>query len=105
MLVASRVLPVPSDYRGRCRRGSIYPPRGQKRDDVLNTPHMQRILAIALGGLATWVLLQSTDASAQSGLDRRLAAAKKLDCSFSTFALGNWDKSTPSLTVKPVEFK
>ncbi|MEO8466315.1 MAG: hypothetical protein ABI640_13305 [Gammaproteobacteria bacterium] len=66
---------------------------------------MQRILAIALGSLATCVLLQSTDASAQSGLDRRLAAAKKLDCSFSTFAQGNWDKSTPSLTVKPAELK
>ncbi len=66
---------------------------------------MQRILAIALGGLAVWAVLQSTSVSAQSGLDRRLAAAKKLDCSFSTFAIGNWDKNTPSLTVKPVELK
>ena len=66
---------------------------------------MQRIVAIALGGLATWSLLHCTDASAQSGLDRRLAAAKKLDCSFSTFALGNWEKNTPSLTVKPAELK
>jgi len=68
---------------------------------------MQRILAITLGTLATWVLLQSTDASAQSPLDRKLAAAKKLDCSFSTFAIGNWDKEkgTPSLAVKPAELK
>jgi hypothetical protein len=66
---------------------------------------MQRILAIALGGLATWTLLHAVDASAQSPLDRKLATAKKLDCSFSTFALGNWEKNTPSLTVKPAELK
>jgi len=66
---------------------------------------MQRILAIALGSLATCFLLQSTDASAQSGLDRKLAMAKKLDCSFSTFATGNWANNTPSLTVKPAELK
>ena len=66
---------------------------------------MQRILAVALGGLALWVLMQSPDAFGQSGLDRRLASAKKLDCRFSTFATGNWDKNTPSLTVKPAEFK
>jgi hypothetical protein len=66
---------------------------------------MQRIVAIALGGLAVWAALQSSDAAAQSGLDRKLAAAKKLDCSFSTFAIGNWDKSTPTLAVKPAELK
>jgi len=66
---------------------------------------MQRILAIALGGLAVCAALLSPDAVAQSGLDRRLAAAKKLDCSFSTFATGNWDKNTPSLAVKPAELR
>ena len=66
---------------------------------------MQRIVAFLIGVFATWALLQATDVSAQSALDRRLATAKKLDCSFSTFALGNWEKNTPSLTVKPAELK
>jgi hypothetical protein len=67
---------------------------------------MRRIVAIGLGGLAACVLLQSSTALGQSGgLDRRLAAATKLDCSFSTFAMGNWEKNTPSLTVKPAQLK
>jgi hypothetical protein len=66
---------------------------------------MQRIVAVALGGLAVWAMVQSPHAWAQSGLDRKLQTAKKLECSFSTFAMGNWDKSTPSLAVKPVELK
>src|SRR6185503_8519431 len=66
---------------------------------------MQRIVAVLVGVLATWALLSSTDVSAQSGLDRRLATAKKLDCSFTTFALGNWEKNTAMLSVKPAELK
>jgi hypothetical protein len=66
---------------------------------------MQRILVIALGGLVAWAVLQSANAFGQSGLDRRLATAKKLDCSFSTFAIGNWDKNVPTLSVKPAELK
>jgi hypothetical protein len=68
---------------------------------------MQRIVAIALGGLAACAaVLQSSTALGQSGgLDRKLAAATKLDCSFSTFAMGNWEKNTPSLAVKPSELK
>ena len=72
---------------------------------MLNTPNMQRIVAIALVGLATLAMLQSPTALAQGGIDRRLATATKLECSFSTFAMANWDKSTPSLTVKPAELK
>lgn len=66
---------------------------------------MQRIVAIGLVGLVLAAAVQSPEAAAQSGLDRRLAAAKKLDCSFSTIATGNWDKNTPSLTVKPSDLK
>jgi len=66
---------------------------------------MQRIVAITLGGLAVVAMLQSPSATAQSGLDRKLQTAKKLDCSFSTFATGNWDNNKPSLTVKPAELK
>lgn len=41
----------------------------------------------------------------QAGLDRRLAAAKRLECTFSTMATGNWDKNVPSLTVTPADMK
>ena len=66
---------------------------------------MQRIVATALGGLAVLAMLEAPLALAQSGLDRKLQTAKKLECSFSTFAIGNWDKNTPSLAVKPAELK
>lgn len=41
----------------------------------------------------------------QANLDRRLMAAKRLECSFSTMATGNWDKNVPSLTVAPSDLK
>jgi hypothetical protein len=55
--------------------------------------------AVALGNVVPEVAL------GQAGLDRRLAAAKRIECSFSTMATGNWDKNVPTLTVAPSEMK
>ncbi|HUQ51554.1 MAG TPA: hypothetical protein VM692_04990, partial [Gammaproteobacteria bacterium] len=64
---------------------------------------MQKHLAIALAGLAALSTAQA--AFSQGGLDRRLAAAKRIECSFPTMATGTWDKNVPAIAVKPSELK
>lgn len=66
---------------------------------------MKHPIVIALAGAALLGSALPEAASAQAGLDRRLAAAKRLECTFSTMATGNWDKNVPTLTVTPVELK
>jgi hypothetical protein len=66
---------------------------------------MNRLIAIALGGLAVGMALPPEAALGQAGLDRRLAAAKRLECSFSVLATGTWDKNTPAVAVTPSELK
>lgn len=65
---------------------------------------MTKELAIALTGLVVFTAA-SPAALGQGGLDRRLAAAKRLECSFSTMATGTWDKNVPAITVAPSEIK
>ena len=81
------------------------PARGQKALVVLNTAVMNRYVAIALGGLVAVLAWQPHAALGQAGLDRRLQAAKRLECSFSVLATGSWDKNTPAVAVTPAEFK
>jgi hypothetical protein len=64
---------------------------------------MHKHVAVALTGLAAVVAAQG--ALGQGGLDRRLAAAKRLECSFSTLATGTWDKNVPAIAVTPSELK
>jgi hypothetical protein len=66
---------------------------------------MQKHLAIALAGVAAVMTAQPPAALGQGGLDRRLAAAKRLECTFSVLATGNWDKNVPGIGVAPVELK
>jgi len=68
---------------------------------------MNRYVAIALGGLAALCAGQPYAALGQAGgqLDRRLAAAKRIECSFSVLATGAWDKNTPAVAVTPSELK
>jgi hypothetical protein len=66
---------------------------------------MQKHLGIALAGLAVVVLALPPSALGQGGLDRRLAAAKRIECSFSVIATGTWDKNVPAIGVKPVELQ
>jgi hypothetical protein len=54
---------------------------------------MSKGTGIALAGLVALVAAQPDAALGQSGLDRRLAAATKLECSFSVLATGDWDKA------------
>jgi hypothetical protein len=63
---------------------------------------MQKHTLIALAGLAA---LAAAPAFSQSGIDRRLAAAKRIECSFSVLATGNWDKNVPGVAVTPTELK
>lgn len=62
---------------------------------------MRKYSAIALVALA----LLGDPASGQGGLDRRLAAAKRIECSFSVLATGTWDKNVPAVAVTPSELK
>ena len=64
---------------------------------------MQKHLAIALVGLASLVAVQPDAALGQGGLDRRLAAAKRIECTFPVIATGTWDKNVPALAVTPAE--
>jgi hypothetical protein len=64
---------------------------------------MQKYLALALAGFAT--LTATHAALGQGGLDRRLAAAKRIECSFSAMATGTWDKNVPAIAVAPSELK
>jgi hypothetical protein len=61
--------------------------------------------AIALAGLAALTAVEPPAASGQGGLDRRLAAAKRLECSFSSLGTGTWDKNVPAITVTPAELE
>jgi len=67
---------------------------------------MSKLIAIALTGLVALAAAQPRSALGQSGLDRRLAAATKLECSFSVLATADWDKAgKPNVAVKPSELK
>lgn len=62
---------------------------------------MRKYSAIAL----VVVALLGDAASGQGGLDRRLAGAKRIECSFSVLATGTWDKNVPAVAVTPSELK
>jgi hypothetical protein len=67
---------------------------------------MNRKLAlIAAAGLSMLLLAPPHTIRAQSlELQRRLAAAKRLDCTFSALATGTWDDDeTPSVKVTPTD--
>jgi hypothetical protein len=66
---------------------------------------MQHRIAIALAGLAALGTALPQAALGQAGLDRRLASAKRIECTFSTMGTGNWDKGTPGIAVTPAELK
>jgi hypothetical protein len=66
---------------------------------------MPRAFAIALTGLAALTAAHAPAALGQAGLDRRLAAAKRLECSFSVLATGTWNQNVPAIAVTPVEIK
>lgn len=62
---------------------------------------MRKYSAFALVAVA----LLGGAASGQGGLDRRLAGAKRIECSFSVLATGTWDKNVPAVAVTPSELK
>jgi hypothetical protein len=66
---------------------------------------MRKYSAIALVCLAAFAATVPDVGSAQGGLDRRLAAAKRLECSFAVLATGTWDKNVPAVAVTPSELK
>jgi hypothetical protein len=66
---------------------------------------MRKYSAIALVGLVALAVTEPDAAGAQGGLDRRLAAAKRLECTFPVLATGTWDKNVPAVGVTPVELK
>ena len=66
---------------------------------------MPKQLAIALAGLAALTAAQSPPALGQAGLDRRLAAAKRLECVFPVLGTGTWNQNVPAIGVTPSELK
>jgi len=73
---------------------------------VLNTSAMNRLLAIVFLGVALLALAHPRAAFPQArDLQRRLAAATRLDCTFLALATGTWDGATPQATVTPVKIE
>ena len=70
-----------------------------------NTAPMPKALVIALAGLAALTTALAPTALGQGGLDRRLAAATRIECTFSTLATGTWDKNVPAIAVTPAEIE
>jgi hypothetical protein len=66
---------------------------------------MRQYPLIALVGVAALAATEPDAASGQGGLDRRLAAAKRIECSFSVLATGTWDKNVPAVAVTPSELR
>ena len=68
---------------------------------------MNKSYAIVLGWAVALALAQTPPAGAQSStaLQRKLAAATKLECSFSVLTTGAWDNNTPAAKVTPAELK
>jgi hypothetical protein len=66
---------------------------------------MQTHVAIALAGLAVFSTSQPQAALGQGTLERRLAAAKRVECTFSSLATGTWDKNVPAIAVTPIDRK
>jgi hypothetical protein len=58
---------------------------------------------LAIGAAMLAAVHPLTAAGQPGGLDRRLAAAKRLECTFSVFATGTWDGGKPSAAVAPTE--
>jgi hypothetical protein len=66
---------------------------------------MAKSTAIALAGLAAFMAAYAPAALGQAGLDRRLAVAKRIECSFAVLGTGTWDKNVPAIAVTPAELK
>jgi hypothetical protein len=66
---------------------------------------MGKSVAIALAGLAAFTAVQPLPALGQAGLDRRLAAAKRLECAFPVLGTGTWNQNVPAIGVTPSELK
>jgi hypothetical protein len=66
---------------------------------------MRKYSAITLVGMVALGAARPDAALGQGGLDRRLATAKRIECSFSVLATGTWDKNVPAVAVTPSELK
>ena len=67
---------------------------------------MNRITATLLAFAATALLAHPGDAFGQrNALERRLAAATRIDCRFTTLATGTWEDEVPNATVATVDLE
>lgn len=65
---------------------------------------MQKLVGIAVGACAALALAMPRATLGQVGLERQLAAAKRLECSFGVLGRGNWDAAgKPSIAVTDTE--
>jgi hypothetical protein len=77
---------------------------GETGRNVINTSTMPKPFTLALFSAAT--LAAASAAFGQpSAVQRRLAAATRLECSFSVLATGTWSNSAPSAAVTAAELE
>lgn len=77
---------------------------GEKRCNVLNTMLMVKVVCAFVATTIAFAVGHSTPAAAQSReLQRRLEAATRVECTFSTLATGTWDGAQPQAAAQPTE--
>jgi hypothetical protein len=90
--------------RGHRARVNFRTAVAERAPTVLNTATMKwRLLS---GCLMIALAITAPPALAQSrALQQRLAAAKRVECTFSTLATGDWKGTTPEASVKTAELE
>jgi hypothetical protein len=79
---------------------------GETRHNMLISKDMNRPFSIVLAAVLVATLSHPRDAQGQSAaLQRRLAAATRLDCRFSALVTTSWNDKTPNATVAATEFE
>ena len=66
---------------------------------------MPKLLGMVVAGVMALAAAYAPAALGQGGLDRRLATAKRIECSFAVLGTGTWDKNVPAIAVTPAELK
>ncbi len=90
------------DYHRDTNAGSILPDSTDRLLEIW-IAMTAKLFLVALGlGLGTFYYAEHATGQGQA-LQRRLAAATRLDCRFTALATGSWDDGEPSATVTETE--
>jgi hypothetical protein len=89
--------------RGRRARVNFRVGVAERLPTVLNTPAMKWRLPAACWMSALAITAPPAALAQSRALQQRLAAATRVECTFTTLATGDWEGTTPQANVKPAE--